>query len=97
MTLEREYQEYLSAKPRLLADGHHGKWVLVHCDFFKPAEVSIHEQWKEALNQGYERYYPNAFMVRRLAKVEPLYDERLNLIRGECGFPASAGITRKVG
>lgn len=62
MGLEREYATYSREKPKLLAAGKAGRWVLVRGD-------EVDSDWccfAEALHAGYDRYWPAPFMVRQV-------------------------------
>jgi hypothetical protein len=67
MALEQELDTYLKERPRLLADGQEGRFVLIRGD-------QVHgtfETMGEALEAGYTRFGLDAlFMVRQVTKTD---------------------------
>lgn len=66
--LARESLVYLREKPRLLALGKEGKWILV-------CGERIDGDWccfADAVRAGYDRFWPSLFMVRQVCKQEPV-------------------------
>lgn len=78
MALDTEMATYRRLKPELLADPvKAGKYVLIKGDEL----LGIYPSREEALEQGYERYLFEAFLVKQLVEVEPVHYFSRNLTR----------------
>lgn len=78
MQLDTEMATYRRLKPELLADPDKlGKYVLIKGD----QVLGIYPTRDEAIEQGYERYLFEAFMVKHIVEVEPVYYFSRNLTR----------------
>jgi hypothetical protein len=64
--IEQEWNTFRRERPRLLAEGHEGQWVLVKGDTI----IGIWDTRREACRQGYKRYLREAFLVHQLQYVE---------------------------
>jgi hypothetical protein len=77
VALEREWETFLKEMPRLLQEGHRGKYVLIQGE-------TVHGVWAtldEALAAGYERFGVEAFLAQEINdNPEPRYFSR-NLTR----------------
>jgi hypothetical protein len=67
--LEQEWNTFRRERPRLLAEGHEGRWVLVKGEEI----IGIWETRREACKQGYKRYLLVPFLVHQLQYVERVY------------------------
>ncbi len=73
MALERELAHFEKELPRLLAEGHQGKHVLIGDD----RVVGIWPTLEEALQAGYDTFGVKLFLVKEItAHPEPLYFSR---------------------
>jgi hypothetical protein len=78
MQLDTEMATYRRLKPELLADPDKvGKYVLIKGEEL----LGIYPTRDEALEQGYERYLFEAFMVKQIVPVDPVYYFSRNLTR----------------
>lgn len=78
MLLDTEMATYRRLKPDLLADPtKRGQFVLIKGEEL----LGVYPTREEALEQGYERYLFEAFMVKQLVEVEPVYYFSRNLTR----------------
>jgi hypothetical protein len=69
MELEKEYETYLREKPKLLADGKAGRFVLIFGD-------KIDSDWccqPDALSVGYDKFWPKPFMVQQIQENERIH------------------------
>lgn len=66
--LERELDVY-KRHQMVLALEHEGKFVLVHAS----GAVSVHESYAAATEAGYEHYGLDPFLVKRIARDEPVH------------------------
>ena len=64
--IEQEWNTFRRERPRLLAEGHEGRWVLVKGDSI----IGIWDSRHEACHQGYKRYLRAGFLVHQLQYVE---------------------------
>lgn len=70
MQLDTEMATYRRLKPELLADPDKvGKYVLIKGEEL----LGVYPTREESLEQGYERYLFEAFMVKQIVEVEPVY------------------------
>lgn len=73
MALEREWETFLTEMPRLLQEGHRGKYVLIQGE-------SVYGVWTtldEALAAGYDRFGVEPFLAQEINdKPEPRYFSR---------------------
>jgi hypothetical protein len=77
MALEAELATYERLKPELLADqAKVGKYVLIKGDQL----LGVYPTREEALEQGYERYLFEAFMVKQIAEVKPVYRSGIAIV-----------------
>jgi hypothetical protein len=60
--LEQEWNTFRRERPRLLAEGHEGRWVLVKED----AIIGIWDTLEEARRVGYERFLRGPFLLHQL-------------------------------
>jgi hypothetical protein len=67
--LYQEWKTYLRELPRLLAEGHEGKSVLIKGDDI----IGVFATHREAMAAGYDRYLRKGFMVQTVQEWEPLY------------------------
>jgi hypothetical protein len=74
VALERELETYLPERPRLLAEGQAGRFVVIHGDETLGTYASLHD----AMLAGYERYgLDEPFMAREVTETDkPLYFSR---------------------
>jgi hypothetical protein len=70
MPPNQEYQTYLREKPKLLAQGKAGKFVLIVGDRID----SVWHCQSDAMEVGYTKIYPQPFIVHRVSEVEPVYN-----------------------
>jgi len=63
---EQEWNTFRQERPRLLAEGNEGRWVLVKGDEI----LGIWDTLREACHQGYQRFLREPFLVHQL-----LYEE----------------------
>ena len=68
MSLEREHETYLREKSKLLAEGKVGRYALIFGDKID----SVWHCHSDALEVGYEKFYPKQFMVRQINEKEPV-------------------------
>lgn len=70
MALEREWNTFLKEMPRLLQEGHRGKYVLIRGD-------QVHGVWDtldETLAAGYDRFGVEPFLAQEINEnPEPRY------------------------
>lgn len=66
-TATPELAAYLKELPRLLAEGHAGRYALVRDD----TVVSIWDTQRDVLQAGYERYGLEPFTVKRIDPRDP--------------------------
>lgn len=74
MALKRELETYLRERPRLLAEGQLGRFVVIHGD----EVLGTFDTLEQALTAGYERYgLDEPFMAREVAETDkPLHFSR---------------------
>lgn len=73
MSLEREMETYTRELPRLIGEGHAGKYALIRGD----GVDSLWPSEDAAVGAGYERFGLEAFLVKEVAEHErPLYFSR---------------------
>jgi hypothetical protein len=78
--MEPEFAVYLRELPRLLAEGHGGRHVLLKGD----AVLSVWDTQRDVLQAGYERFGLERFSVK---KIDPRDPERLAALRAREGTP----------
>jgi hypothetical protein len=78
MPLQQEYSVYLRELPRLLAEGHAGRYVLIKGDEL----VGLYDTTTAVLEAGYERFGLDPFCVQ---KVDPRDPERVAAIAARAG------------
>jgi hypothetical protein len=71
---DRQFAAYLRELPRLLAEGHSGRYALLKGD----EVVSVWDTQRDVLQAGYERFGLDPFTVK---KIEPSDPDRLAAIR----------------
>ena len=83
MPLEREFDTYRRELPRLVREGHAGRWALIKED----AVISVWDTQRDVLQAGHERFALEPFAVKR---IDPRDDERLTLLetRKEAACPS---------
>jgi response regulator of citrate/malate metabolism len=64
-----ETRTYLQEMPRLLDEGHEGKFILIKGDSI----VGLFDTVEEALRTGRTQYLFQPFLVRQILEREPLY------------------------
>lgn len=70
MALERELGTFHRELPRLLGEGHEGKFVLIHGD----QVAGIWPSREAALQEGYDRFGIEPFLAKAIVEHEtPLY------------------------
>jgi hypothetical protein len=67
MELDRELETYRRELPRLLAEGHEGKFALVHGDRVD----SLWDTDQQAYEEGCKRFKLELFLVQQVVKDEP--------------------------
>jgi len=74
VALERELETYLKERPRLLAEGQAGRFVVIHGN----EVLGVYDTLEEALEAGYNRFgLDELFMARQIAEIDkPLYFSR---------------------
>jgi hypothetical protein len=73
--LTQEIATYEKLKPQLLADGHEGKFVLIHKDKL----LGIYLTMNEAIEKGYEQVGLDPFYAHQIYEVERVYYFSRNL------------------
>jgi len=83
MPLEREFETYRRELPRLLKEGHAGRWALIKDD----GVISIWDTERDVLQAGHERFALEPFAVKRL---DPRDEQRLAILeaRKEVACPS---------
>jgi hypothetical protein len=76
--LEREFAAYLRELPRLLAEGHAGRYALLKGD----EVLSAWDTQRDVLQAGYERFGLEPFTVKKIDARDP---ERLATLRATEG------------
>ncbi len=76
--IDPEFVAYLRELPRLLADGHAGRYALLKGD----EVLSVWDTQRDVLQAGYERFGLDPFTVK---KIDPRDPERLAAIRAREG------------
>jgi hypothetical protein len=71
---EPEFAAYLRELPRLLAEGHAGRYALLKGD----EVLSVWDTQRDVLQAGYERFGLQPFSVKR---IDPRDPERISAIR----------------
>ncbi len=71
--LYRESETYRRELPRLLAEGHEGKSVLIKGDTI----LGIFADYDEAMNVGRERYLMEPFLVHPILEWQPVFRQYL--------------------
>ena len=66
MPLEQEVETYQRELPKLLDQA--GQFVLIH----GKDVAGFFETYSDALQAGYDKFYPQAFMVKKIEAVEPV-------------------------
>jgi hypothetical protein len=85
MALEREIATYQREKARLLAEGEHGRYALIHGD----AVASVWDTWRDASQAGYEKFGLESFMIQEIREIErPILITRLIVPNGLIARPS---------
>jgi hypothetical protein len=71
--MEREFAAYLRELPRLLAEGHAGRYALLQGD----EVLSVWDTQRDVLQAGYQRFGLEPFTVK---KIDPSDSERLKAL-----------------
>jgi hypothetical protein len=66
MQLEQELAAYKASLPELLQ--HEGKYVLIHGD----SVLDTYTSYADALRQGYRQVGLEPFLVKQIARIEPI-------------------------
>jgi len=66
--LEREWNFYRREVPRLLAEGHEGKFALLKGEEI----IGLYPTWEAASGVGYQKFLLESFMVQPILTEEPL-------------------------
>jgi hypothetical protein len=74
VALEKELETYLRERPRLLAEGHAGQFVVIHGE----EVVGVYPDLGQALTAGYDRFgLDESFMAREITESDkPLHFSR---------------------
>jgi len=67
--LYHEWNTYRRELPRLLAEGHEGKFALIKGESI----VGVFDTHRDAMGAGYDSYLRQGFMVQQVREWEPLY------------------------
>lgn len=65
---EVEWETFRRELPRLLAEGHEGKWVLIRGEEL----VARFDDWHTAHEEGHRRYGPTGFLTPRVSVEQPV-------------------------
>ena len=70
-----EYETFRREIGRLIAEGHEGRFVLIHANEI----IGVWETDRQAMAEGYRRYFANRepFIVQEIATWQPLLRTRL--------------------
>ena len=80
--LARDFNAYRRELPRLLAEGHANRWILIR----QGTVLSVWDTYRDALQAGYERFGLDPFAVNR---VNPLDVERFTALEAQAPPPES--------
>jgi hypothetical protein len=67
--LSTEWNTYLDELPRLLAEGHEGKFVLIKGN----QVIGLFETWDDARREGQDRFFMQAMFIHQIRTEEPVY------------------------
>ena len=76
----REMQTFRRELPRLVAEGHEGKWALIKGDEI----IGLYESFDDGCRAGWERYLRQRFIVQPVREWQPLF--RMPLFRMKVHF-----------
>jgi hypothetical protein len=60
--LDQEWKTFKRELPRLFAEGHEDKWVLIKGD----EVLGVWENERDAMRAGYRKFYLSGFLVQKL-------------------------------
>ena len=83
MALEQEFETYRRELPRLLQEGHAGRWALIRGD----EVVSVWDTQRDLLQAGHERFALEPFAVKH---IDPRDEQRVAILeaRKEAACPS---------